>query len=78
MEESREKGGSHASSTPPNEKAADQHVETVATTPEKKLEEGSHHEDRDGLRFDGDDEDHLHEPPVSSCPYRYCGIELKS
>lgn len=60
---------SHASSTPPNEKAsAEHHVEVVSDGPNRKLkdgqlEEGKHHEET-GLRVDGDEEDHEHEPPV--------------
>lgn len=64
---------SHASSTPPNEKAsAEHHVEVVSDGPDRKLEDGKLEDGKksgdNGFRMDGDDEDHEHEPPVSLFP----------
>lgn len=61
---------SHASSTPPNEKAsAEHHIEVVRAGPDRKLEDGKLEEGNElkekGLRVDGDDDDHEHQPPVS-------------
>jgi hypothetical protein len=60
---------SEESSTPPNEKAHEgvegktEHLEAIRTV--SRVPNPRYYE-KDGLRTYGDDEDHDHEPPVSS------------
>jgi hypothetical protein len=59
---------SENSATPPNEKddvaGTNEHLETIRTV--SRVPGNTHYYEKDGLRTYGDDEDHDHEPPVSS------------
>ena len=66
--------GSEDSSSPPNEKAREgtegetEHLEAIRTI--SRVPNPRYYE-KDGLRTYGDDEDHDHEPPVSSSSLPY-------
>jgi hypothetical protein len=82
MEETRrheEQATSENSSSPPNEKVHEtgdgkaEHLEAIRTI--SRVSNPNYYE-KDGLRTYGDDEDHDHEPPVSSFRRFYVTISV--
>jgi hypothetical protein len=65
--------GTSDTSTPPNEEKLEEgtygtheNLETIRTI--SRVPGNTHYYEKDGLRTYGDDEDHDHEPPVSTSP----------